>query len=156
MPASAAVYARPQRAPRSSERRNPSMQVIPGHGRRVAPLAAPLVTVAKIVAVAFVLFAVLCFARVALNSATLSTEIASQELSLSISEARVSGSSLEVEQATLVNMTRLRSEANSLSMVDPDEVESIHLPIDVVATDAQGNLSFSLSAQNAALAVAGV
>ena len=92
---------------------------------------------------AFVLFAVIGFARVAISAATVTTSIESQQLAGQISDARTEGSDLEVTQSMLSNPTRIKAEAAALDMGAAADVENIDLSGDVVVTDEAGNLSLS-------------
>ena len=92
--------------------------------------------------------AALCFARIALTNATVSTMIESDALSAQISEARSTGTSLEMEQSTLSNTAAINSAAKRLGMTAPYEVGTIALSPDVVATDANGSLSLSGTVKN--------
>lgn len=107
-----------------------------------------LVEVAKMAAIVLVVVAALCFARIALTNATVSTMIESDTLSAQISEARSTGTSLEMEQSTLSNTAAINSAAKRLGMTAPYEVGTITLSPDVVATDANGSLSFSDTVKN--------
>ena len=95
-----------------------------------------------------VVVAVVCCVRIALTSATVTTMIESDELSTQIAEARSVGTGFEVEQSGLLSSTMLSSAAKRMDMITPYEVGAIALPADVVATDADGNLSFSGTIRN--------
>ena len=99
-------------------------------------------------AIVLVVVAALCFARIALTNATVSTMIESDALSAQISEARSTGTSLEMEQSTLSNTAAINSAAKRLGMTAPYEVGTIALSPDVVATDANGSLSLSGTVKN--------
>ena len=94
--------------------------------------------------------AVLCFARIALTSATVSTLIESDTLSAEISEARSFGTSLEMQQSVLTSPQALDSAVKRLGMVPVWEVQTIALGADVVAVDEQGTLSLSDTVKNVA------
>ena len=110
--------------------------------------AALLVTAAKLAAVVLVLVAALSFARIALTNAAVTTMIESDAISAQISEARSSGVGLEMEQSVLSSNSALTSAVKRLGMAAPAEVGSIALSPDVVALNANGELSLSDSVKN--------
>lgn len=107
-------------------------------------------TAAKMAAILLVVIAALCFARIALMNAAVTTMIESDTLSTQISDARSSGVSLEMEQSVLSSPSAINAAVKRLHMVAPYEVGSIVLDPDVVATDANGALSLSDSVKNVA------
>jgi cell division protein FtsL len=107
-----------------------------------------LVTAAKMAAIVLVVVAVLAFARIALTSATVTTLIESDALSTQIQSARSTGVSLEMEQSVLANSSAIRASAKKLGMAAPGYVGVIELTPDVVAVDANGDLSLSGSVKN--------
>ena len=117
-------------------------------GANAQPSVNILVEIAKMAAIVLVVVAALCFARIALTNATVSTMIESDALSAQISEARSTGTSLEMEQSTLSNTAAINSAAKRLGMTAPYEVGTIALSPDVVATDANGSLSLSGTVKN--------
>ena len=117
-------------------------------GANAQPKVNILVEIAKMAAIVLVVVAALCFARIALTNATVSTMIESDALSAQISEARSTGTSLEMEQSTLSNTAAINSAAKRLGMTAPYEVGTIALSPDVVATDANGSLSLSGTVKN--------
>lgn len=119
-----------------------------GTRREAGGSAALLVTAAKLAAVIFVFVAALCFARIALTNATVTTLIESDALSAQISEARSSGVGLEMEQSVLSSTSALNAAVKRLGMAAPAAVGSISLDPDVVATDPDGTLSFSDTVKN--------
>ena len=123
------------------------MRVVRG-GAKAQPSVNILVEIAKMAAIVLVVVAALCFARIALTNATVSTMIESDALSAQISEARSTGTSLEMEQSTLSNTAAINSAAKRLGMTAPYEVGTIALSPDVVATDANGSLSLSGTVKN--------
>ena len=110
--------------------------------------ASLLVTAAKLAAVVLVLVAALSFARIALTNAAVTTMIESDALSAQIATARSSGVSLEMEQSVLSSKSALTSAVKRLGMGAPATIGSITLDPDVVALDADGNLSLSGSVKN--------
>ena len=123
------------------------MRVVRG-GANAQPSVNILVEIAKMAAIVLVVVAALCFARIALTNATVTTMIESDALSAQISEARSTGTSLEMEQSTLSNTAAINSAAKRLGMTAPYEVGTIALSPDVVATDANGSLSLSGTVKN--------
>ena len=123
------------------------MRVVRG-GANAQPSVNILVEIAKMAAIVLVVVAALCFARIALTNATVSTMIESDALSAQISEARSTGTSLEMEQSTLSNTAAINSAAKRLGMTAPYEVGTLALSPDVVATDANGSLSLSGTVKN--------
>ena len=110
--------------------------------------AALLVTAAKLAAVVFVLVAALSFARIALTNAAVTTMIESDAISAQISEARSSGVGLEMEQSVLSSNSALNAAVKRLGMAAPAEVGAIALSPDIVAVNANGELSLSDSVKN--------
>lgn len=147
--APAYAYPRPERV-REPERAR--IRVFPGSAPRttVQTASAAFFLVAKAVAVVLVLVTVVGFARIALNSATVTTSLATQEISSELSEARSYAATLEVQQSTLSNPSRIKEAATDLGMAAPLETATIVLPADVVVTDDAGNLSLTESIRQAA------
>lgn len=143
-------YSYPERVPERPER--PRVRVVPGHGANTSTQTIPstVIFMAKTAAAVLVVAALLCFARIAIASATVATSMQSQQLESQISDARSGGSNLEVQQSSLSNPTKVKTEANRLKMAAPASVGVIDLGTDVVATDDAGNLSLSKSVQIAA------
>ena len=132
-------------APAYRPESEPEFGVIPGHRSRseVVELPASIMTIARVVvAVAIVIAAIACV-RVGLSAMSVNTSIATSELSSQIESARTTGNDLEVKQSQLSNSTHIKLEATGLGMADPSETTVVTLEPDVVATDAQGNLSLS-------------
>lgn len=128
---------------RRAHEEQPRISVVRGQGASGHALNPAVSAAAKIAVVAFVLFAVIGFARVAISAATVTTSIESQQLAGQISDARTEGSDLEVTQSMLSNPTRIKAEAAALGMGAAADVENIDLSGDVVVTDEAGNLSLS-------------
>lgn len=110
--------------------------------------SALLVTAAKLAAVVFVFVAALCFGRIALTNAAVTTMIESDALSAQITEARSSGVGLEMEQSVLSSASAINSAVKRLGMAAPGYVGTLVLSPDVVALDANGGLSLSDSVKN--------
>lgn len=137
----------PMYEPGRARASQPDVRVVRG-GASAQPSVNPLVEVAKMAAIVLVVIAALCFARIALTNATVSTMIESDAISTEISKARSTGTSLEMEQSTLSNTAAINSAAKRLGMAAPAEVGVIELSPDVVATDANGTLSLSDTVKN--------
>ena len=140
-------------APAHVPARRPRVEVLPGSGsrrqaRRQNTASPSIITLARSIAVILVVVAVVCCVRIGLTSATVSTMIESDNLSTQIAEARSTGTNFEVEQSGLTSTVMLKGAAKRMGMITPYEVGSIALPADVVATDADGNLSFSGTIRN--------
>lgn len=145
------AYRYAERAPQRAPRR-PKVNVVPGKRANADTSAASsLIFLVKTVAVVLVVVAVLGFVRVYMNAATVTTTLASQELASQISDAREAGNKLEVEQSTLSNPTRIKTEASALGMYSPNNASAVYLSRDVVVTDDAGALSLSGSVSVAAL-----
>ena len=123
------------------------MRVVRG-GANAQPKVNILVEIAKMAAIVLVVVAALCFARIALTNAAVTTMIESDALSAQITEARSSGVSLEMEQSVLSSTSAINAAVKRLGMAAPGEVGSITLDPDVVALDANGGLLFSDSVKN--------
>lgn len=125
---------------RAGGARNPKSQAIP----------APIAFAIKVFVTFVVVFACVGIGRISLSSMAVAAAIEANQLSNDIYTAREYGNSLEVEQSTLSNPTRIKTEAAKLGMAIPDNTHFITLPEDIVVTDAQGNLSLSGSIAAAA------
>ncbi|WP_080803462.1 cell division protein FtsL [Arabiibacter massiliensis] len=136
----------PERAPRER------ISVMPGRGPRTqAPaLPASVVFLAKALAAVLLVVAVVGVVRIGFTAATVTTSMQSQELSSQIEQARASGADLEVSQSLMASPARVKQEAEALKMSEPASVGTIELEQDVVATDAEGDLSLSGSVARAA------
>lgn len=141
------LYDLPERAPERVS--SPSVRALPGgRAARENALSPAIVTAAKLTAIVMVVLAVVCFARLSLASATVTTMIQSDATSSAISEARAQGNDLEVEQTVRSNSATLKAAAADMGMVAPESFATIVLDKDVVATDAEGALSLSESVKN--------
>ena len=146
-----AVPAYTRAAERVPERypERPRISVVPGGKPHVETLSPAIVALARVVAAALVVLALVAFARIALTAAV-NVEIESKSYDSLIDTARSEGSSLEVAQSSLSNPSRIKSEATALGMAAPESTSKIVLPEDIVATDGSGNLSLSQSLAAAA------
>ena len=138
-------------APAQAPVRRSRVKVLPGSrksSRKQSTTSSSIITLARSLAVILVVVAIVCCARIALTSATVTTMIESDELSTQIAEARSVGTGFEMEQSGLTSTSVLKGAAKRMGMTTPYEVGAIALPADVVATDADGNLSFSGTIRN--------
>ena len=135
--------------PRPNVSQGPSVRVVPGRKNIVDPvLSDAWVTGIKVVIAVMAVFLVIGFVRVGLASSTAS---ASSELSSEIADARSTGESLAVQKSLVASPSNLRHAAEEkLKMVSPSSSYTMTLPVDVVATDSSGNLSFSQSIERLA------
>ena len=120
-------------------------EVIPGRRStsEVETLPASFIGAAKTIVVAALILATLGCVRVGLSAASVTCSIASDDLSVQIESARSYGSDLEVQQSRLSNSTHIRVEAANLGMGAPSSTEVVVLAPDIVATDAEGDLSLA-------------
>lgn len=138
----------PDFAPERS-RRSEIRAVRTGEGRAASEASsALLVTAAKLAAVVLVFVAALCFGRIALTNAAVTTLIESDAISAQIAEARSSGVGLEMEQSVLSSTSAINAAVKRLGMVAPGSVGTLVLSPDVVALNANGELSLSGSVKN--------
>lgn len=124
---------------------NPDINVVEGRRRAAESAGVPesvfgVVRVALLVAV---VVAFLCCLRVGIAALSVSTTIATNDLSTQIANERTAGNDLEVQQSQLSNSMHIRIAAEGLGMAAPAATEAVELGADVVATDASGNLSLS-------------
>ncbi len=125
----------------------PDVSVFSGKGRspEVSSLPQSVFGILRVGAVVAIVIAVLCCVRVGLTAASVSTVIATSELSSQIEAERTAGNDLEVQQSQLSNSMHVRIAAEGLGMAAPAATEAVVLSEDVIATDASGNLSLSAS-----------
>lgn len=119
-----------------------------GGSREAEQAASLLATAARLGAVLLVVIAALCFARIALTNAAVTTMIESDTLSAQIEEARSSGIGLEMQQSVMTSPSSLKSAVHRLGMAAPVEVGTIALDPDVVAVTDAGELSLSETVKN--------
>lgn len=143
--ASRSSYLYGSSAPDVSRDVGADFEVIPGRrtSSDIVTLPASVMTIAKIIVVAACIVAALCCVRVGLFAASVTSSNAADELSSQIEAARSYGSDLEVQQSRLSNSSHIRIEAAALGMAAPSSTEAVVLGPDIVATDAEGNLSLS-------------
>lgn len=143
--ASQPAYVHGSAAPDLRRQGNPDVNVMPGRRNGVNHAGVPesIFGVVGVVFAVAIVIAIFACARVLLSAASVTTTIATDELSTQIANERTLGNDLEVQQSQLSNSTHIRSAAEGLGMASPAATESIELGADVVATDASGNLSLS-------------
>lgn len=107
-----------------------------------------LVTAGKMAAIVLVVVAALCFARIALTNAAVTTMIESDSLAAQISTARSAGTSLEMEQSLLSSTPAINAAVKRLGMAAPYVVDTLELEKDVVAVNGNGALSLSDTVKN--------
>lgn len=128
------------RVPRQSDR----VRVV--HARRPVETVSPqVVTFARVAIVCLVLFAVIAFARIAIHTATVNVMLENEEIAAQIDDIRSTSANLEVQQSTMGNPVNVKHDARKLGMSAPYATETLMLGQDVVAYDAEGNLSLSQS-----------
>lgn len=108
------------------------------HSSALSPM---FLSLAKVAAVVVCVIAILAFVRVGLTSATVSTGLASQNITNKIEAELVNKNALEVQDSTLGNTARIRQAAAEYSLVAPASVETIVLDQDVLAYDENKNVS---------------
>lgn len=121
------------------------VDVVPGGAQGRAASTSPAhsfaVKVGKAIVAAALVFACIGIWRVTLSAATVAEALEARQLSNELDEARSTISQLEVTQSSLSNPVRIKTEAALLGMSNPETTAVIDLTQDVVATDAEGNLS---------------
>lgn len=104
----------------------------------------------RVLAIVVVVFAALGAIRITLGSATIAAALEYRDLTGAIEDARVEGSTLEVEKSTLANPGRIKAEASNIGMKAPATTAFLDLSGDIVVCDEAGNLSLSGSMAAAA------
>lgn len=141
---------------RSYEPASPSIHVVPGRRQAVEPSLNPsFLFLLKTIAVVLVFIAAFAFVRITLSSLSVTAAIESRELNNLIETARAEGAQLEVRQSALASPERIRIQAASMSLINPEATMVIDLSGDIVVTDGEGNLSLSDSLKAAASAMSG-
>ncbi len=139
--------------PQTTPKNNPSVRVVRGRKSISNPsISDSTVTLVKVGIVLMIVFLVIGFVRVGLASAAYSTASASSSLQTEIADARSMSDSLAVQKSLISSPSNLRAEAQkTLNMAAPTETTTMVLPVDVVATDSNGNLSLAQSVAQTAL-----
>lgn len=123
------------------------IKVVPTRAPRSAPstAAAPsgLPVIAKAASLVAAMFLVIGLGRITLDSATCAMAMEASDISTQIELARDGSNTLEVEQSTLSNPTRIKEQAAALGMTTSETTTFIDISGDVVVTDETGRLSLS-------------
>lgn len=132
----------PKVAPKKTNVSKPNLNVLRGEAKQknifqTTALSPMLVTLTKVAAAVIVVIAIMAFVRVAMTSATVSTGLATQQISAQIDNELISKNGLEVQDSALSNSSRLRQAASQFNLVAPASVETINLEKDIL--DYQGN-----------------
>ncbi len=137
----------PEQQPRQGRR--PEVRAYrPGQSQEVKAAPSILSTLGKMVAIFIVVVAALSFVRIMLTNQTVTTMLESDALSAQISEARSTGTSLEMEQSVLSNSNAVKVQAKRLGMTAPATTSTINLTPDVVAINNGDTLSLSDTIKN--------
>lgn len=128
------------------------VDVVPGGNKSKATSAAHALAlrVAKIALVAIIAFAGIGFGRITLASATVTEAMEAREIRNNMEEMRSSISDMQVEQSSLSNPVRIKSEAEALGMSSPAVTHVLDLSGDIVITEKDGSLSLTGSLNAAA------
>lgn len=106
------------------------------------PTLSPVfISFAKICTVIVCFVAIVSFVRIGLTSTSITNGISSANLSKQIESELVTKNSLEVQNSTIGNSSKIRESAEKLGMITPTTIETIKLDKDIVAKDDNGNVS---------------
>ena len=119
--ASQPAYVHGSAAPDLRRQGNPDVNVMPGRRNGVNHAGVPesIFGVVGVVFAVAIVIAIFACARVLLSAASVTTTIATDELSTQIANERTLGNDLEVQQSQLSNSTHIRSAAEGLGMAAP-------------------------------------
>ena len=119
--ASQPAYVHGSAAPDLRRQGNPDVNVMPGRRNGVNHAGVPesIFGVVGVVFAVAIVIAIFACARVLLSAASVTTTIATDELSTQIANERTLGNDLEVQQSQLSNSTHIRSAAEGLGMALP-------------------------------------
>ena len=146
----APAYRSPRRSPQRSNRTRAQVRVVRGHSSQ-AGLSWGVILLVRIFFVVVVLFALVACVRIGLTSATVKTALAAEGLTGQVRNMQSYGSNLEVKQSSLSSPSHVRTvAAQQLGMSAPEVTDVIVLDEEVVAYNAQGDLSLSLTLSNLA------
>ncbi len=125
------------------------IHVLTGTGKRpvVKTVSIAALAAAKVTAVVLVAVALIGFGRIALNTATVTMSMSTQELTSELATARANAASLGVQQSALSNPARIRSLATDLGLSAATTTETISLSEDVVVVNDSGELELANSIQ---------
>lgn len=138
-----------------ARRRSPRVSTTAGDRTQQAPsfLPSSAAFLAGAIAVAMVVIALVCFARIYISSATVTSSMAVQEVESAISQARSEGSTLEMQSSALTSVAYVTERSKAIGMVDPAYEVPITLSPDVVVVNGDGSLSLTESIRTACMAV---
>lgn len=108
-----------------------------------SPAHATALRAAKAVLVIIVAFAGIGFGRISLASATVTEALEARDVRNNLEEVRSSINDMQVEQSTLSNPARIKSEAEALGMSSPSVTHVLDLTGDLVMTEENGALSLT-------------
>lgn len=141
-------YSSPASNPARTERRSNrsskvDVRVVRGNkrqgiGERLRPFAKPFIALAVVLLVASI-------AKVTVVGFSYNTAQQTSELRTQISDLESETTSLTIQKSLVASPTNLRDKAEKFGMSAAESSETIKLSKDVVKTDAEGNLSLSLS-----------
>lgn len=119
--ASQPAYVHGSAAPDLRRQGNPDVNVMPGRRNGVNHAGVPesIFGVVGVVFAVAIVIAIFACARVLLSAASVTTTIATDELSTQIANERTVRNDLEVQQSQLSNSTHIRSAAEGLGMAAP-------------------------------------
>lgn len=123
----------------------PSVRVVPGSKHTSNPVLSDFAIAGiKILIACLLVFLVIGFVRVGLASAAYTTASEANDLQTQVSDARTTAESLAVQESLLSSPSNIRTQADEkLHMSSGISSETITLPVDPVAIDSAGNLSFA-------------
>lgn len=138
-----------------ARQRSPRVSTTAGERTQQSPSFLPSSAgfLAGAIAVAMVVIALVCFARIYISSETVTTSMAVQKAEAAISQARSEGSVLEVQSSVLTSVAYVTERAAAIGMVDPLDEMAITLSPDVVVVNEDGSLSLTESIRTACMAV---
>ena len=128
--ASQPAYVHGSAAPDLRRQGNPDVNVMPGRRNGVNHAGVPesIFGVVGVVFAVAIVIAIFACARVLLSAASVTTTIATDELSTQIANERTLGNDLEVQQSQLSNSTHIRSAAEGLGMAHRQRGPGLGLP----------------------------
>ena len=137
------AVAEPYRKPATTPA--PSVRVVPGRKHVSNPVLSDVAVLAiKVLISCLIALLVIGVIRVGLASAAYSTASQASDLRAQIADARTTGESLAVQESLLSSPTNIRAQAEEkLKMVPGVATEIMTLPVDPVAIDSAGHLSFA-------------
>ena len=134
--------------------RSNRIDVVPGGAREERTASSGAILFARVLVILIVAFALIGCVRISLSSATVAAAMEANAIEDQISDARDTGSQLEVTQSSLANPTRVKRDAIANGMHAPASASFIDISGDIVVKDDAGRLSLSGSVDAAAAAAA--